>query len=60
MSTLERIYRSLRTPLILFISKNDENIRAKCEKYDTIRVIEKPFNDKELMDAVANIIKDVN
>jgi len=60
MPVAERIYRLIKTPLVIFISKTDENIRAKCEKYDTIRIVKKPFNDEELLDAVGDILKDIN
>ncbi len=60
MPIAERVYRLTRTPLILFISRIDNNIHEICEKYDTVRVVKKPFNDEELLDAVEDILKYVN
>jgi two-component system, response regulator PdtaR len=48
----EKMYSFIQTPLILLVSHIDESIRKKCSRYRSVRIIEKPFRNEELINAI--------
>lgn len=57
LSIAERIYCLIQTPLVILASHIDEAIRKKSQKYQSVRVIEKPFRNDELLDVIGNIFQ---
>jgi CheY-like chemotaxis protein len=54
-SLAEKFYNLLQIPLVLLTSHIDEAIRKKSLSYQSVRVIEKPFRNDELLDVIGNI-----
>jgi len=54
----EKIYKFIKTPLLLLTSHIDDHINSLCSKYKSVKIIEKPFENEELIDAVGNILSD--
>ena len=56
----ERVYRSVKIPIILLVSYIDDEIKSLCRKYKSIKIIEKPFRNEELMHIASSVLKNIN
>jgi DNA-binding response OmpR family regulator len=57
LSLAEKVYKCVKTPLILLATRIDEFTQSKCDLYESVRVIEKPFKIEELMSTVGNVMQ---
>jgi two-component system cell cycle sensor histidine kinase/response regulator CckA len=55
LNLAEKVYKCVNTPLILLATHIDEFIKRKSEPYESVRIIEKPFNIEELMSTAGNV-----
>ncbi|MGD0709973.1 MAG: response regulator [Bacteroidales bacterium] len=60
LSVAEKVYKCVNTPLILLSTRVDEFIKRKSEQYESVKIIEKPFNMEELMNTAGNVLQMVN
>jgi DNA-binding response OmpR family regulator len=56
----EKVYKCVKTPLILLSTRIDEFIQGKSKQYESVRVIEKPFKMEELISTAENIMQMTN
>jgi DNA-binding NtrC family response regulator len=56
----EKIYRNINVPVILLASYINDEIRSLCKRYSSIKLIEKPFRNEELMDVANDVLKHIN
>jgi len=60
VSLAEKIYKNMKAPVILLASYVDNEIILLCQKYRSIKVIEKPFQNEELLDIANSVLKNTN
>ena len=60
INTAEKYYRSFKKPLIILTSYIDDKILARCSKYETVKIIEKPINSDELIEVAGEMLKQLN
>ncbi len=56
----EKVYKCVKTPLILLAARIDEFIQNKSEQYESVRVLEKPFKMEELISTAGNVMQMMN
>jgi len=56
----EKVYKCVKTPLILLSTRIDEFLQCKSEQYESVKLIEKPFKMEELMSTAGNVMQMVN
>jgi len=56
----EKMYRSHETPLILLASSMNEKINSLCNEHESVKVLQKPFDNKEFLQAVDSVMNNVN
>lgn len=56
----EKIYQFVKAPVILLASYIDDDIKSLCRKYKSIKIIEKPFRNEDLLDIANNVLKHSN
>ncbi len=56
----EKVYKCVKTPLILLSTSIDQFLQCKSEQYELVKIIEKPFKMEELICTAENIMQMVN
>jgi len=56
----EKFYRQHKTPLILLASYVNDDINSLCYTHETVKILKKPFDNKEFLEAVGSLMNDVN
>jgi DNA-binding response OmpR family regulator len=56
----EKIYKCVKTPLILLSTHIDDFLQSKSEQYESVKLLEKPFKMEELISTAENIMQMTN
>jgi len=60
LNLAEKVYKCVKTPLILLSTRIDEFLQSKSEQYESVKLLEKPFKMDELISTAENIMQSTN